>query len=161
VQKIFVSACLLGDPVRYHGGDARVDHPLLRRWADEGRLVSVCPEVAGGLPTPRPAAEIRVERTGRRVLTSSGRDVTAAFDRGAQAAVDACTAHAIRIAILKDLSPSCGSSRVYDGSFTGRRIEGRGITAERLAALGVKIFSESELDLAAAYLATLEPDDSR
>jgi len=153
VEKILISACLLGERVRYHGGDALVDHPTLRRWADEGRLVAVCPEVAGGLTTPRPAAEIVTRADGRRVLTSMGRDVTDAFDRGAQAAVDACRAHGIRIAILKEGSPSCGSRAVYDGSFSGRRVAGQGVTAARLAAIGVRVFNETEIDAAAAELA--------
>jgi uncharacterized protein YbbK (DUF523 family) len=158
VEKILISACLLGERVRYHGGDARVDHPALRRWWDEGRLIIVCPEVAGGLTTPRPAAEIVMNANGRRVLTATGRDVTDAFARGAQAAVDACVAHKIRVAILKDASPSCGSTAIYDGSFSGRRIAGQGITAERLAAAGVRVFTETELDAAAAYLAELIAD---
>lgn len=154
--KILTSACLLGERVRYHGGDARVEHPKLARWRDEGRLVPFCPEVAGGLTTPRPAAEIATTTIGRRVLTADGRDVTRAFERGAELAAAACADGAIRIAILKDGSPSCGSRSVFDGSFSGRRAAGLGITAARLASVGVRVFSESEIDAAAAYLAELE-----
>src|SRR5439155_16369381 len=89
VEKILISACLLGERVRYHGGDARIEHPSLHAWAAEGRLVLVCPEVEGGLTTPRPAAEITTTPNGRRVLTATGRDVTDAFDRGAEAALAA------------------------------------------------------------------------
>lgn len=156
MTKILISACLLGERVRYHGGDAKIDHPMLTRWHDEGRLVTICPEVAGGLTTPRPAAEITTTASGRRVLTSAGRDVTRAFEHGAELAAAACADNAIRIAILKDGSPSCGSGSVFDGSFTGRRVAGPGITAARLAAAGVRIFSESEIDAAADYLAALE-----
>jgi uncharacterized protein YbbK (DUF523 family) len=155
MEKILVSACLLGERVRYHGGDAQLDHPILRYWQNEGRLVPLCPEVIGGLPTPRPAAEITATPDGRRVLTAAGADVTPAFERGAEAAVSACAAHRIRIAILKDGSPSCGSRSIYDGSFSGRRVDGEGLTAARLRAVGVRIFSESEIDAAADYLETL------
>lgn len=156
VKKILISACLLGERVRYHGGDARVEHPILRRWHDEGRLVAICPEVIGGLPAPRPAAEITTTREGRRVLTAVGTDVTGAIERGAQAALAACAADDIRIAILKDGSPSCGSRSIHDGTFSGRRVGGMGLAAERLAQAGVAIFTENEIEAAAAYLASLE-----
>jgi len=155
MEKILISACLLGERVRYHGGDARLAHPTLQRWQEEGRLVPLCPEVTGGLTTPRPAAEITATPEGRRVLRAAGQDVTGAFERGAEAAVNACVAHGIRIAILKDGSPSCGSRSIYDGTFTSRRIDGRGITAARLAAHHIAIFSEDEIDAAADYLQTL------
>jgi uncharacterized protein YbbK (DUF523 family) len=156
MEKVLVSACLLGERVRYHGGDARSAHPILSRWRDEGRLVAFCPEVAGGLGTPRPAAEIRITPDGRRVLTAAGADVTAAFDAGAAGAIAACAADGIRIAVLKDGSPSCGSRSIYDGSFSGRRIGGRGITAAALASRHVAIFTEDEIEAAADCLRALE-----
>lgn len=156
MEKILVSACLLGARVRYHGGDARAQHLVLDRWLAEGRIVTVCPEVAGGLPTPRPPAEI-VQRTPRlRVVTNDGRDVTSAFEQGAEGAARAVAEYGIRVAVLKDASPSCGSTRIYDGTFTGRAIAGDGVTTARLRALGVRIFSEAELDRAAACVAELE-----
>ena len=155
MHKVLISACLLGEPVRYHGGDSRVEHGTLRRWQHEGRVVALCPEVAGGLGTPRPAAEIVQTADGRRVLTCAGQDVTDAFEAGAAAAVRLCADEGIRIAILKQSSPSCGSRTVYDGSFRGRPTEGRGLTAERLVAAGVQVFDESEIDAAAAYLESL------
>jgi uncharacterized protein YbbK (DUF523 family) len=156
MEKVLMSACLLGEPVRYHGGDARISHPIVQRWRDEGRLVMLCPEIAGGLSTPRPAAEIVMAPGGRRVLTAGGLDVTDAFEAGARAALDACAEHGIRIAVLKDGSPSCGSQTIHDGTFGGRRIEGRGFTAGRLAAHGIAIFSEDQIDAAARYLGSLE-----
>ena len=156
MEKVLISACLLGERVRYHGGDARIAHPILRRWHEEGRLVPLCPEVTGGLTTPRPAAEITVTPEGRRVLTAAGQDVTGAFERGAEAAVNACATHGIRIAILKDGSPSCGSRSIYDGSFSGRRLEGEGVTAARLRAAAVRIFSQDEIDAAADYMHSLD-----
>jgi uncharacterized protein YbbK (DUF523 family) len=152
MEKILVSACLLGEPVRYNGGAATSDDPSLQRWIAEGRVVSFCPEVAGGLGTPRP----RAERIGLRVLTEIGDDVTRAFVRGAELAREMAREHAIRIAVLKDGSPSCGSSTIHDGSFTGRRVSGAGITTDVLRADGVVVFSERQIAQAAAYLAALE-----
>jgi uncharacterized protein YbbK (DUF523 family) len=152
MERILVSACLLGEPVRYNGGAATSDDPLLFRWRREGRVVSFCPEVAGGLGTPRP----RAERQELRVVTDAGADVTAAFTRGAELARDAARQHGIRVAILKDGSPSCGSSFVYDGTFAGRRIAGAGLTTEWLRRDGVRVFSEKQLREAAAYLEELE-----
>jgi uncharacterized protein YbbK (DUF523 family) len=152
MEKILVSACLLGEPVRYNGGAATSDDPSLQRWIAEGRVVSFCPEVAGGLGTPRP----RAERIGLRVLTEIGDDVTRAFVRGAELAREMAREHAIRIAVLKDGSPSCGSSTIHDGSFTGRRVSGAGITTDALRADGVVVFSERQIAEAAAYLAALE-----
>ena len=156
MEKILISACLLGEAVRYHGGNARIEHPILRRWNAEGRLVPVCPEVAGGLGTPRLPAEIVMTSAGRRVLTIGGDDVTGAFERGADMAVQVSASNHIRIAILKDESPSCGSTSVHDGSFTGRRTEGLGLTAARLVAAGVTVFSETQIEEAAAHLALVE-----
>ena len=153
--KILISACLLGEPVRYHGGDARVDHPALRRWREDDRLIPVCPEEAAGLGTPRPAAEIRATPDGRRVITGTGLDVTEAFHRGAAAALQAALESGARMAVLKDGSPSCASSWIYDGGFAGRRIEGRGVTADALRAAGVKVFSETDIDAADAYMTWL------
>jgi uncharacterized protein YbbK (DUF523 family) len=161
VEKILISACLLGERVRYHGGDARREHPALQRWQAEGRLVPLCPEVTGGLSTPRPAAEIVVTPEGRRVLTTAGTDVTRAFERGAEEAARTCAAHGIRVAILKDGSPSCGSHSIYDGTFSGRQTAGEGMTATRLRAAGVQIFSELEIDSAAACLNALATADDR
>jgi len=166
VEKVLVSACLLGARVRYHGGDAACEHPVLRRWAREGRLVTVCPEQDGGLPTPRPPAEIAGAGGGAAVLahqavvrTSAGVDVTDAYRRGAERALAVAQQHGIRVAILKEGSPSCGSSVVYDGTFSGTRVAGAGVTAALLAAHGIQVFSEHELDAADAWLAQDAPTD--
>jgi uncharacterized protein YbbK (DUF523 family) len=163
MEKILVSACLLGAKVRYHGGDATSAHPTLRRWENEGRLVSVCPEMEGGLGTPRAPAEIHGEGAGGGVVsraafvrTRAGVDVTDQFMTGASAALDAVRRHGLRVAILKDGSPSCGSSFVYDGTFSGTRRAGAGVTAALLQMNGVRVFSDQEIDAAEAYVATLE-----
>jgi uncharacterized protein YbbK (DUF523 family) len=143
---------LLGEPVRYNGAASPTGDPLLARWVREGRVVSFCPEVAGGLGTPR----ARAERQGLRVVTDEGRDVTPEFSVGAALAWDAARAQHIRVAILKDGSPSCGSTYIYDGSFSGQRLAGRGVTTETLMRGGIRVFSEKQLQEADAYLSTLE-----
>jgi uncharacterized protein YbbK (DUF523 family) len=92
----------------------------------------------------------------RRVLANTARDVTAEFERGAADALNAAIRHRARLAILKEGSPSCGSSYVYDGTFTGTRVDGEGVTAALLRANGIRVFSELELEAAADYLRELE-----
>ena len=160
-QKVLVSRCLLGHRVRYDGG-ASGPYGQLARWQDEGRIIALCPEVAGGLPTPRAPAEIPggqgldVLNGKAPVMTSEGEDVTAAFMDGAQQALALVNRHGIRIAILKANSPSCGNVQTYDGSFSGVNVEGQGVTAALLAGAGVQVFSELQLDDAARALARLE-----
>jgi len=153
--KVIVSACLLGSPVRHDGRDKFCDHPVLRRWIGEGRIVSACPEVLGGLSTPRPPAEIVADGS-RRVLTREGKDVTDAFERGAREAGAIAEASAVRVAILKENSPSCGSSFIYDGTFSGAKLTGEGMTAAYLRKQGIAVFSEEQIDDAAEYVASLE-----
>ncbi len=160
--KVLVSSCLLGDRVRYHGGDAALSDPILDRWRREGRLVPFCPEVAGGLSVPRPAAEIQgvggpaVLAGMARVVTSAGADVTEAFRAGARAALDTAFREGARIAVLKDGSPSCGSRTIYDGTFAGRRRPGTGVAAALLAESKVRVFNEHELEAAQRCVAELE-----
>jgi uncharacterized protein YbbK (DUF523 family) len=162
MHRILVSACLLGQRVRYDGGEAALDDATFRRWQHEGRLVALCPEMAGGLPAPRPAAEIQhgdaeAVLSGRAaVRTADGTDVTDAFLAGAELALAACGRHGIRLAILKEGSPSCGVGCVNDGDFSGRRIPGQGLTARLLTRHGVRVFSEGEIAAASAYLEALE-----
>ncbi len=139
MMKIVVSACLLGAAVRYDGRTQLLDWPLLAELQRAGRLVPFCPEVAGGLPTPRPPAECQ---TDGRILTCSGDDVTAAFRRGAQAALALCQRDEACCALLKERSPSCGSHQIYDGQFRGRTLSGEGMTAALLRQHGIPVFSE-------------------
>jgi uncharacterized protein YbbK (DUF523 family) len=166
--RILVSACLLGEAVRYHGGDARVENALLTEWQREGRLIPLCPEVAAGMPVPRPASEIigiggglAVLSGAARVQRRDGSDCTAAYMRGAELAAELCERYGIGIAILKDGSPSCGSSFIYDGSFSGRRTAGVGVTAMLLRQRGVQVFSESSISEAAAALREIEAGAKR
>ncbi len=161
LQRILVSRCLLGEAVRYDGG-AQGPFALLQRWQAEGRVVPLCPEVAGGLPTPRPPAEIpggqgaAVLSGARQVLTAAGEDVSAAFLRGAEAALALVRQHGIRMAVLKARSPSCGNLENYDGSFSGTRVAGEGVTAAALRLAGVQVFNEEQLDVADAELQRLQ-----
>jgi uncharacterized protein YbbK (DUF523 family) len=153
MEKILVSACLLGQPVRHNGAHKRSDDEILRRWIEEGRVVAVCPEIAGGLPVPRPAAEIVGGADGSRVLAGevnvidfNGRDVSPHFVSGANVALEAARANNIRIAILKEGSPSCGSGYTYDGTFTSTRVpDHHGVTAALLSDNGIRVFSEMQL----------------
>ena len=151
VIKVVVSSCLLGAPVRYDGRDKKSSHPILQRWLDEGRIISVCPEMLGGLGTPRPPAEI-IDDGSRRVVTRDGVEVTAAFEAGARAAAEQDAV----VAILKDGSPSCGSSFIYDGTFSKASVAGEGVTAALLRARGVAVFSEDQIDAADEFIERLE-----
>ena len=137
MDKLLVSACLLGTPCRYDGrskADARI-----QALAEKYELVPVCPEELGGLPTPREPSE----RKGGRVVMRSGRDVTAEYRRGAEAVLTLCLQNGCKAAVLKEKSPSCGCGQVYDGTFSHRLIEGDGVTAELLKAHGVAVYGES------------------
>lgn len=133
---LLVSACLCGKPVRYDG--RALEDPRFSRLEAEGLTLCVCPEGLGGLPTPRCPAEIR----GERVVTRDGRDVTGAYRLGARRTLELCLAAGIRRAVLKENSPSCGSSCVYDGSFTGVKRPGEGVTARLLRENGIEVYSE-------------------
>lgn len=151
MKRILVSACLLGEPVRYDGKAKALQDRLLSQWSTEGRLVPLCPEVMGGLPVPRQASEIEgasgesVLAGEARLRTKDGQDMTAFFLRGAHRALEIARQEEIEIAILKARSPSCGSRQIYDGTFNGRLKAGMGVTAALLRAEGVQVFSEEQL----------------
>ena len=137
---LLVSACLLGEPCRWDGGDNRREAVLALK--DRYALLPFCPEQAGGLPTPR----LPCEKRGERVVDREGSDRTDAFLRGARAAVEAAKAAGAVGAVLKERSPSCGSGRVYDGTFSHTLIAGDGVTAAALKAAGLPVYGESEAD---------------
>lgn len=139
---ILVSACLLGIECN-HRGLASPTAAVVELRAS-ARLVPVCPEVAGGLPTPRPAAEIQPDG---RVLTAAGDDVTDFYRRGAAHAVALATATGATRAVLKARSPACGCHQVYDGTFSRTRREGEGVAAAALRAAGVDVISEEDLEV--------------
>lgn len=164
--RVLVSSCLLGNPVRYDGSAATATSEILERWIEQGRVVSFCPEIAGGFPVPRPPAEIigpggpAVVRGQARVMDDSGKDVTNHFISGAQQALSTALAEGVSAAILKDGSPSCGSSYIYDGTFSGAAVEGIGVTTALLEQHGIRVFNESQLTDASDYLARLEANSS-
>jgi uncharacterized protein YbbK (DUF523 family) len=136
---ILVSACLLGTCCNHEAGHSR--RPAVEALGATNRLVPICPEMCGGLTTPRPAAE----RRGERVVTEAGDDVTENYERGALEAVELAHAVGARRAVLKARSPSCGSSRIYDGTFTRTLVDGEGVTAAALRAVGIEVLSEEDL----------------
>ncbi|MFB9247145.1 DUF523 domain-containing protein [Sphaerisporangium melleum] len=167
MERILVSACLMGRRVRFDGRAKTLDDTLFERWRSEGRLVPFCPEVEGGLPVPRPPAEIEGGAGGAavlsgaaRILTPDGTDVTRHFLAGAQTALALARSMGIRVAVLKEGSPSCGSLRIHDGTFRGRVTRGAGVTAALLEAYGIRVFAEDRLPEAATHLQTLEATSS-
>ena len=134
-----VSACLAGRCCRYDG--RANEHPLCRQLVQKGLAIPVCPECDGGLPTPRPPAEIQ----GDRVITCQGQDVTEAYEKGAQIALETAQKFGISKAILKARSPSCGSGQIYDGTFSHRLVPGIGVTCALLNSHGIQVYSEEEL----------------
>ena len=141
MEKILVSACLLGISCRYDGRS--VPNEQVIALSEKYALIPVCPEIYGGLSTPRTPSE----RVGERVLMKDGRDVTENYARGAEATVRLAELSGAKYAILKAKSPSCGKGRIYDGTFTGRLVDGNGVTAENLTRVGIKVLTEDELDL--------------
>lgn len=161
--KILVSACLMGHAVRYDGQSKPLLHPAVDRWRAEGRLVTICPEMSAGMPVPRPPAEIAAGAAGSDVLAGSagvveinGRDVTEDFVRAAKNALSLAQETNCRFALLIDGSPSCGSGFVYDGSFSGARHPGAGVTAALLATHGVEVYSDKQIDALVARIEGLE-----
>ena len=138
MEKILISACLLGDNTKYNGGNNYF--PFVEKLKKKYQLVPFCPEVECGLPTPREPAEIKRGS----VVTKSGKDVTALYASSAEKAVNLCKFLGIHIAILKDGSPACGCRYIHDGTFSGIKIEGLGVTARALINAGVKVYSETD-----------------
>ena len=140
MENLLISACLLGIPCRYDGRSVKaVDVSALR---EKYNLIPVCPEIYGGLPTPRTPSE----RQGEKTVMRDGADVTENYLRGAAAAYDLCLELGCKKALLKEKSPSCGKGKIYDGSFSGTLTDGNGVTAEYLIARGIEVFGESEID---------------
>ena len=152
MKKILISACLAGDIVRYDGKHVPLTDVLLARWNRKGLLVKLCPEVSGGLETPRLPAQIMngngldVLEGRAKVMDIKGCDVTLPFIRGAEYTLSKVKKYNIEIAILKEKSPSCGVHHIYDGHFDSTLIPGFGVTAAILVQAGIKVFSENELD---------------
>ena len=137
---ILVSSCLLGCACRYKGDDCKNEKIL--ELAKEHILLGVCPEQMGGLETPRDPSEI----VGDKVLSCAGRDVTAQYQKSAEAALYLAKLNHVDFAILKAKSPSCGKGLIYDGTFTGNKIPGNGVTVSLLLENDIPVYTEDELD---------------
>ena len=137
---LLVSACLLGTDCKYNGGNNALPPEKLAALEAKYRLVPVCPERDGGLPTPR----VPSERRGERVVNREGEDVTEAYRKGAAIALQTAEKAGCRLAVLKERSPSCGSGRIYDGSFSQTLIPGDGVTAELLKEKGLAVYGETK-----------------
>ena len=143
MERLLISSCLLGLATRYDGRTKAVfSESDISRLSEKYELVPVCPEIYGGLPTPRTPSE----RVGDRVLMKDGTDVTANYRKGASDALVLCRILGIKKALLKARSPSCGKGEVYDGSFSGTLVSGHGVAAELLLNNGVEVYTENELD---------------
>lgn len=139
-EKILVSACLVGENCKYNGKNNKNEKII--EFLKDKDVVLVCPEVMGGLPIPRFKSEILADK----VVNEFGEDVTTYFDKGANIALDKAINSGVKLAILKEKSPSCGSKKIYNGKFEGVLIEGKGVFASKLSSLGVKILSEEDFN---------------
>ncbi len=139
-MRILVSACLLGINSRYCGGGCF--NKNIASLITSHDLIPVCPEQLGGLPTPREPDEIREGR----VFEKNGQDNTETFQKGAEETLRLVRLLNVDMAILKQNSPSCGSSMIYDGTFSGKKIPGSGITASLLIKNGIRVINEEEVD---------------
>jgi len=149
MDKIFISACFMGENVRYDGRNQSQDKNTLfskaiEKWRKEQRLVSGCPECLGGLSVPRDPAEI--QQKNQRVITINNTDVTEQFYQGALKTLNICLENKIKFALLKESSPSCGSHYIYNGDFSNTKIKGQGVTTKLLLEHGILVFSEKNIE---------------
>ena len=138
-MRILVSACLLGVGCRYDGQSNQL--PQLEQLMKKHTCIPVCPEIFGGLPTPR----VPAERQGNKVITQDGQDVTENFIRGTAEVLRLADLYHCKAALLKERSPSCGSGQIYDGAFTKTLVEGDGLTAQMLKKKGISVYGESQI----------------
>lgn len=139
MEKILLSACLFGKPCRYDGYDNYCsDIELLKKHFE---IILICPEVDGGLSTPRLPSEIK----GTKVINNQGENMTSFFIKGADHALAIAHQYGIKKAVLKEKSPSCGHLKVYDGTFQKNLINGQGITAKLLMENGIAVYNENEI----------------
>lgn len=155
--KILVSACLLGEKVRHDGRDNFFNHPFITKLQAENRLISVCPEVAGGLDTPRPPAHIE-RRHPLQIITTDQQDVTEEFIYGAETSVELAQDNQCVAALMKSGSPACGNNSVLGGSWSGKPTQGAGVAAQELIHKGIPVFNEEQIDQLVNLLAQHEAD---
>lgn len=142
MEKVIISACLLGAATRYDGKSKKaISDENLKELSERYHLIPVCPEIYGGLPTPR----VPSERIGDRVKMKDGSDVTENYEKGANETLALCRMFGVNKAILKANSPSCSKDKIYDGSFTGKLVDGKGVAAELLIKNGIEVFDENDI----------------
>ena len=139
-MNVLISACLMGVYCRYDGKTKQNDK--IEALMNQYTLIPVCPEILGGLPTPRPAVEIQ----NGRAINKEGKDVSDEFERGAKEVLRLAKLYQCELAILKERSPSCGSQKIYDGTFSGTIIDGNGYTTQLLLDHGIQVIGESQID---------------
>lgn len=140
-ERILVSACLVGVNCKYNGGN-NLNLEILK-LVQEGKAILVCPEQLGGLSTPRKPSEI-VDRISSKVVASDGTDVTKEYQKGAYETLKIANLYQVKKAILKSISPSCGNTTIYDGTFTHTLTGGEGITTKLLRENGIEVINEDE-----------------
>ena len=148
MKNVLISACLYGQKCRYDGGDNLISR--LDEIKKVCILFPVCPEVAGGLETPRNPSEI----IGENVVSNVGKDVTNEYKKGAEIALETALRNSCKIALMKAKSPSCGSGKIYDGTFTRTLTSGDGITVRLLKENGIKVFDETQIKELLEYITT-------
>ena len=138
-MRIMVSACLMGENCKYNGGNNLSEKVL--NYVKGHEVITVCPEVMGGLPTPRVPAEI----VNGIVTNKDGIEVDTEFRKGAEIALKIAKENQVDLVILQSRSPSCGSKQIYDGSFSGKKIDGQGVFAKMLMENGFQVVDVENL----------------
>jgi len=152
MRKILISSCLLGENVKYNGGNNSIlENEFLQFLKKYNFLIPICPEVDGGLSVPR----FPVEIMNNKAINTEGIDKTTEFTNGAKIALEQAIQYGVKMAIMKSKSPSCGKNLIYDGSFTKTLIKQDGISVKLLKKYNIKIFSENELEKAFDFWKTL------
>lgn len=142
MEKVLVSACLVGNNCKYNGKNNKNEKII--EFLKDKEVILVCPEVMGGLSTPRLKSEILVNNETLKVINEEGNDVTNNFTVGAQIALKRAIANNVKLAILKEKSPSCGVKRIYNGNFDGTLVDGSGVFARLLKESGIEVLTEED-----------------
>lgn len=143
MQNVLISACLLGVDCKYNGSNNKLDDEIIHSLKEKYNLIPVCPEIMGGMPTPRNPVEI----TDGKVFDYDGEEFTKEFEKGSEEVLKLAKLYDTTIAILKENSPSCGSNYIYDGTFNHKKIKGMGIAALKLSKENIKLFSEENVKI--------------
>ena len=142
MEKVLVSSCLIGNNCKYNGKNNRNEKII--EFLKDKEVILVCPEVMGGLSTPRLKSEILVNNETLKVINEEGNDVTSNFTKGADIALKRALANNVKLAILKEKSPSCGVKQIYNGEFNGTKVDGSGVFTRLLIENGIKVLSEDD-----------------